>query len=452
MFKKKTITALSTPYGNSAIAIIRISGKDSINIINKIFKKKNINKQKTHTIHFGYIYEKKIIIDEGLISIFKSPNSFTKENLIEISCHGSIFIIKKIIQVLIINGIKIAKPGEFTKRAFLNGKFNLLKAEAISDLISCESLLEHKTFINQIRGNFISKIKLLRKKLVNFLGILELELDFSEENIKLINKNKTIILIKNIINYISPIIESFKLGNFIKNGIPITIIGKTNSGKSTLLNTILNEKKSIVSNIEGTTRDIIEEIINIKGIKFRFIDTAGLRKTKNKIEKIGINKTKEKIKKAVIIIYIIDLLKNKIKNVNKEIKKIKKLKIPIIKVINKIDLIEKKKIKNVFKKNFIKISASKKLNINLIKKKIFGIVNIKKIKNSNYIMTNKRHYSNLVKIKKILEKIIININHENNEIISLEVKRILNYLSEITGEVTTDELLDNIFSKFCIGK
>ena len=343
ILQKDTIIALSTPFNNSAIAIIRISGKNSIDIISNMFKNKNLYKQKKNTIHFGYIHEKSFIIDEVLISIFKSPNSFTKENCIEISCHGSIFIIKKIIQLLVKNGGRIAKPGEFTKRAFLNGRFDLSQAEAISDLISCESFIEHKIFSNQIRGDFSLKIKLLRKKLINLMGILELELDFSEENIKFANKDNLTLLINNIINYINPIIKNFKFGNFIKKGIPVVIIGKTNSGKSTLLNALSNEDKSIVSNIPGTTRDIIEDIINIKGTKFRFIDTAGIRSTKNLIEKIGINKTKEKIKKASVIIYIIDLLQDTIQNINIKIKKLKKLNIPIIKVINKIDLIEKKK-------------------------------------------------------------------------------------------------------------
>jgi len=418
-----------------------------------MFKNKNLYKQKKNTIHFGYIHEKSFIIDEVLISIFKSPNSFTKENCIEISCHGSIFIIKKIIQLLVKNGGRIAKPGEFTKRAFLNGRFDLSQAEAISDLISCESFIEHKIFSNQIRGDFSLKIKLLRKKLINLIGILELELDFSEENIKFANKDNLTLLINNIINYINPIIKNFKFGNFIKKGIPVVIIGKTNSGKSTLLNALSNEDKSIVSNIPGTTRDIIEDIVNIKGTKFRFIDTAGIRSTKNLIEKIGINKTKEKIKKASVIIYIIDLLQDTIQNINIKIKKLKKINIPIIKVINKIDLIEKKKIEKISKKEFIMISAYKKINLNKVKSKILNTININNLKNSNYIITNERHYDNLLKTKFILNKILVDIKTtNNNEIISLEIRRVLNYLGEITGEITTDNLLDNIFSKFCIGK
>jgi len=453
ILQKDTIIALSTPFNNSAIAIIRISGKNSIDIISNMFKNKNLYKQKKNTIHFGYIHEKSFIIDEVLISIFKSPNSFTKENCIEISCHGSIFIIKKIIQLLVKNGGRIAKPGEFTKRAFLNGRFDLSQAEAISDLISCESFIEHKIFSNQIRGDFSLKIKLLRKKLINLIGILELELDFSEENIKFANKDNLTLLINNIINYINPIIKNFKFGNFIKKGIPVVIIGKTNSGKSTLLNALSNEDKSIVSNIPGTTRDIIEDIVNIKGTKFRFIDTAGIRSTKNLIEKIGINKTKEKIKKASVIIYIIDLLQDTIQNINIKIKKLKKLNIPIIKVINKIDLIEKKKIEKISKKEFIMISAYKKINLNKIKSKILNTININNLKNSNYIITNERHYDNLLKTKFILNKILVDIKTtNNNEIISLEIRRVLNYLGEITGEITTDNLLDNIFSKFCIGK
>ena len=449
--EKEAIVSLATPNGISSIAVIKISGKKSIDIVNKIFKGKNLKKEKKNTTHFEIIKEKKKIIDEVIVSIFKKPASFTKEDCIEISCHGSIFIIKNIITLLIKNGARIAKPGEFTKRAFLNGQMDLIQAEAISDLVYTESEMHHKISISQMRGNFSEKIKKLRKKLVNFSSMIELELDFSEENIKFLNKKKLKSNINEILKYIKPIIKSFSLGNVIKNGIPIIIVGKVNSGKSTLMNLLMNEEKSIVSNIKGTTRDIIEDELIIEGIKFKIIDTAGLRKTEEKIEKIGIKKTKEKIKKSSIIIYIFDLLKENLENVEKEIKKFKKLKIPIIKVGNKVDKIKSKEHEK--ENEIIKISAKKNINIEELKLKIMNIINIKKIKNSSTIVINERHYENLKKIEKSLKNIIHNIEENiTNDIISIDIRMILYLLGEITGEITTEDLLKNIFSKFCIGK
>ena len=449
-----TIVAQSTPYGESAIAIIRITGKDAIKIANKVFPNKDLNKVKSHTIHFGDIIHKDEVVDEVLVSVFKAPNSYTKENLIEISCHGSSYIIKKIITITINLGARIANKGEFTFRSFINGNIDLSQAEAVADIISSNSKNSHKLAINHIKGVFSNKIKELRKDLIDFSSLLELELDFSEEDVEFANRKKLNETVNEIIDYSDIIIDSFKLNNVIKDGINVIILGKPNVGKSTILNALLNEEKAIISDIPGTTRDIIEDTITIGGNIVRFIDTAGLRNTIDKIEKIGIEKALKKTKEASIILYIIDLNVSNIKSVKSELES-KFLKDKNLLIIgNKGDLKIKDDVKTYFKnKKHLIISGIKEKDVLKLKKLIENYINLNLIREESSIMINERHYQLLKKVKNSLINVKNNIkNKSNTDLLAMDVKYALNYLGEITGEITNDEILGNIFSRFCIGK
>ena len=449
-----TIVAQSTAYGESAIAIIRLTGKDAIKIANKVFPNKDLNKVKSHTIHFGDIIHKDEVIDEVLVSVFKAPNSYTKENLIEISCHGSSYIIKKIITITINLGARIANKGEFTFRSFINGNMDLSQAEAVADIISSNSKNSHKLAINHIKGVFSNKIKELRKDLIDFSSLLELELDFSEEDVEFANRKKLNETVNEIIDYSDIIIDSFKLNNVIKDGINVIILGKPNVGKSTILNALLNEEKAIISDIPGTTRDIIEDTITIGGNIVRFIDTAGLRNTIDKIEKIGIEKALKKTKEASIILYIIDLNVSNIKSIKSELES-KFLNDKNVLIIgNKGDLKIKDDVKTYFKnKKHLIISGIKEKDVLKLKKLIENYINLNLIREESSIMINERHYQLLKKVKNSLINVKNNIkNKSNTDLLAMDVKYALNYLGEITGEITNDEILGNIFSRFCIGK
>ena len=449
-----TIVAQSTAYGESAIAIIRLTGKDAIKIANKVFPNKDLNKVKSHTIHFGDIIHKDEVIDEVLVSVFKAPNSYTKENLIEISCHGSSYIIKKIITITINLGARIANKGEFTFRSFINGNIDLSQAEAVADIISSNSKNSHKLAINHIKGVFSIKIKELRKDLIDFSSLLELELDFSEEDVEFANRKKLNETVNEIIDYSDIIIDSYKLNNVIKDGINVIILGKPNVGKSTILNALLNEEKAIISDIPGTTRDIIEDTITIGGNIVRFIDTAGIRNTIDKIEKIGIEKALKKTKEASIILYIIDLNVSNIKSIKSELES-KFLKNKNVLIIgNKGDLKIKDDVKTYFKnKKHLIISGIKEKDILKLKKLIENYINLNLIREESSIMINERHYQLLKKVKNSLINVKNNIkNKSNTDLLAMDVKYALNYLGEITGEITNDEILGNIFSRFCIGK
>ena len=449
-----TIIAPSTPIGVSAISVIRISGKNSILLSNKVFKNKDLLKVNSHTLHYGSIVYKSEIIDEVVISIFKAPKSFTKENVVEISCHGSPFIIEKIISIFLILGARMANHGEFTLRAFLNGNIDLSQAEAVADLISSNSKNSHRIAINHIKGNFSKKINELREELINFSSLIELELDFSEEDVEFANREKLLITINKILDFSNYLIDSYDSNNVLKKGIEVVIAGKPNVGKSTILNALINDDKAIVSSIPGTTRDLIEDTITIGGNIIRFIDTAGIRKATNKIEKIGIDKAFNKAKNASIILYIFDLYNETLNSIktqmSSEILKNKN----VILIGNKSDLRIKDKILNFFIYNNLKIISTKKLNYieslldvinNNIKKNLF--------KQESSISINQRHYSSLIKVKKSVENVKKNIQTKSNtDLIALDIKYSLSYLGEITGEITNDDVLSNIFSKFCIGK
>ena len=442
-----TICAIATGGNESAIAVIRVTGDNAIKFTNSIFSKNLINVS-SHSIHYGDIIENNEIIDEVLISVFKKNNSFTGEETTEISCHGSIYIQEKIIQSLLSSGCRLAKAGEFSMRAFKNGKIDLSQAESIADLISSKSKAEQQVAIQQLKGGVSNQLKILRTQLIDFASLIELELDFSEEDVEFADRNKLKNLLYDIKNEIELLIDSFKTGNAIKNGIPVTIIGSPNAGKSTLLNSLLNEDKAIVSEIAGTTRDIIEDKLIINGVMFRFIDTAGIRKTDNKIENIGIDKAIENMNKSNIIIQLIDSTEN----VDKQIKKLNKLSNNSIAskiiAINKIDIKN-----NTSVDKAIYLSAKKNIGIDTLKEKLIELSSINKLSNQTTIITNTRHLQELKKTREEVNLIISALdNNISSEFIASNIREALNHLGSITGNITNDTLLKNIFSKFCIGK
>jgi tRNA modification GTPase len=448
-----TIIALATAQGISAIAVIRLSGTGSIAVTQKLFKGKNLLEQPTHTIHFGTINNGDKMIDEVLVSIFKEPNSFTKENAVEISCHGSPVIVKEIIKAFLKQGVRLAEPGEFTKRAFLQGRFDLAQAEAVADLIHAETDNARQAALNQMRGGFSNEIKRLREELIHFASLVELELDFGEEDVEFAKRDDLAILIKKIQSYLTSLIESFDQGNAIKNGIPTVIAGRPNAGKSTLLNALLNEERAIVSEIAGTTRDVIEDEMQLGGINFRFIDTAGLRETKDVIEAIGVQRTKEQMQKASLILYLFDLSTLTAREIQDDILSLDELGIPYFKIGNKLDLVDPVLIEKLAAQNFIFISASNKTNIEQLKEAILAKFKINEVKQGDVLVTNLRHYENLTQTYESLERVLYGMATDvTGDFLAMDIRQSLHYLGLITGEITTDDLLDNIFSKFCIGK
>tara|TARA_B100000683_G_scaffold70527_1_gene68963 strand:+ start:353 stop:1708 length:1356 start_codon:yes stop_codon:yes gene_type:complete len=443
-----TICAITTGGGMSAIAVIRISGEKAISICNEVFSKDLLNAD-SHTIHFGSILENKKIIDEVLVSIFKNSKSFTGEESVEISCHGSTFIQNKIMQILIEKGCRTATAGEFSMRAFKNGKLDLSQAESISDLIESETEAAHKTALHQLRGGFSEKLQNLRTKLIDFASLIELELDFSEEDVEFADRKQFITLLSEIKKELEKLIQSFNLGNVIKNGIPVAILGAPNVGKSTLLNSLLNEEKAIVSNIAGTTRDAIEDELNIEGFKFRFIDTAGIRKTSDTIENLGIKKSFDKALESKIILFLIDSTQV-IENQIQELKKIKETHSKkIIVVINKTDLNPKISIGE----ETISISAKNGKGIENLKERLIKFVNTTSISDNESIVTNIRHFEELQLTLDEIESVINGMEDGiSGDFLSTNIRQALFHLGSITGEVTTDTLLENIFGKFCIGK
>ena len=470
MINNETIVALATPSGAGAIAIIRMSGKDAISIAVEVFQSvsgKNIASQKTHTIHLGTIVDGTKIYDQVLVSIFKNPNSYTGENVIEISCHGSTFIQQQIIQLLIRKGCRMAQAGEFTLRAFLNGKLDLSQAEAVADLISSDNEASHQIAMQQMRGGFSNEISKLREELLNFASLIELELDFAEEDVAFADRTQFNELLNRIEFVLKRLIDSFAVGNVIKNGIPIAIVGEPNVGKSTLLNALLNEERAIVSEIAGTTRDTIEDELVIGGIGFRFIDTAGIRETEDVVESIGIKKTFEKIEQAQVVLYLLDSCKFQVGSSKFliEIEKILNqfpLK-PIIVILNKIDSISKDELENITIKlnsklesrnsKLITLSAKNKTGIDDLKNQLLSFVNTGALRNNETIVTNTRHYDSLLKALEEISKVKYGIqNNLPSDLLAIDIREALFHFGTITGQVTNDELLGNIFANFCIGK
>lgn len=462
-----TIVAMATPAGAGAIAVLRLSGPGAIAIASSIFTStsgKKLLKQKTHTVHLGNIKDGDKIIDEVLLSLFKNPNSYTGEDVVEISCHGSNYIQQEIIQLCLRKGCRMAQPGEFTLRAFLNGKMDLSQAEAVADLIASDSAASHQLAIQQMRGGFSSEIKRLREELLNFASLIELELDFAEEDVEFADREEFQKLIARITQVLKRLIDSFATGNVLKNGIPVAIVGEPNVGKSTLLNALLNEERAIVSDIAGTTRDTIEDEIIIDGISFRFIDTAGIRETKDVIEGLGIKKTFEKIEAAQVVIYLFDAEKFKVQGskFKVEIEAIKN-KYPlknIVIVANKADKLSNEEINQlnvnlsaVDGASYLLLSAKTKDGMEELHNKLLDFVNTGALRNNETIVTNSRHYDAMLKaleeIIKVQEGIDANLS---GDLLAIDIRQALYYFGEITGEISNDELLGNIFANFCIGK
>ncbi|NQX56061.1 tRNA uridine-5-carboxymethylaminomethyl(34) synthesis GTPase MnmE [Pedobacter panaciterrae] len=456
MITNETIVALSTPPGVGAIGVIRLSGKDSIAITNSVFSGKNLLDQESHTIHFGLIKDGNAVIDEVLVSLFVAPKSYTKENVVEISCHGSNYIIQQIITLLIKKGASAAKPGEFTLRAFLNGGLDLSQAEAVADLISSDSAAAHQVAMNQLRGGFSTELNVLREQLIHFASMIELELDFAEEDVEFANRDQLQELIAKITIVLNKLIRSFELGNVIKQGINTVIAGRPNAGKSTLLNALLNEDRAIVSEIAGTTRDTIEELLNINGINFRLIDTAGIREATDTIEAIGVEKTMQKISQSALLVYLFDVVNTSATEIHDDIARLHKPGIPFLAVANKMDLSYSDRLKELNLPSdiqFIAISAKENQQIEELKQLLYDTAVGDKLSDNHTMVTNIRHVEALQKTHAALNSVANGLdNPVTSDFLAMDIKQALHYLGEITGQVTTDDLLENIFSKFCIGK
>ncbi len=448
-----TIVAPATAQGISAIAVIRLSGKDAIALVQSVFSGKDLEGQPGHTLHFGGIRDGEKVIDEVLVSIFREPNSFTKENSVEISCHGSPLIVKEIVKVLISKGARLAEPGEFTRRAFLNGRFDLAQAEAVADLINAETDNARQAALNQMRGGFSKEIDRLREELIHFASLIELELDFGEEDVEFAKRDELRGLILNIQSYLARLIESFDQGNVIKNGVPTVIAGRPNAGKSTLLNVLLNEERAIVSDIPGTTRDVIEDEIVLGGINFRFIDTAGLRETKDVIESIGVERTRAQMKKASLIIYLFDLAEATLAEIEEELAQLQALGIPHIAVGNKLDKASASLLSALRDRDFVFISAARHTHIEELKEKILSHFDVRQVKTGDVMVTNLRHYHSLKQTHESLSRVLDGLEQGiTGDFLAMDIRQALHYLGEITGTITTEDLLANIFGKFCIGK
>jgi tRNA modification GTPase len=447
-----TIAAIATPPGIGAIGVLRISGDESFPIVQKLFPSKILSGQSANTLHVGYLKDDEEILDEVVISLFKKPASYTGEDVIEISCHGSPYVQQQVLTALIRNGARLAKPGEFTQRAFLNRKLDLAQAESVADLIASNTKASQNAALKNMRGGFSNLLSELREELIKFSSLIELELDFSEEDVEFADRKKFSLLIEKIDETVNQLTESFRLGNVIKNGVSVAIVGKPNAGKSTLLNTLLNENRAIVSDIAGTTRDTIEEIININGILFRLIDTAGIREhSQDIIENMGVLKSKEKIKGADIVLYLYDVNEMSRDELETIVLAIRKQNSNIIVVANKADTFT-----DVLKhedQNETIISAREKTGIDELKNKLFEIAGGEGINTENIIVTNARHYAALQEVSKSLKEIKLGIaNNLTGDLLSIDINRCLHYLGEISGEITNEDRLDYIFSKFCIGK
>ncbi|MBA6157358.1 tRNA uridine-5-carboxymethylaminomethyl(34) synthesis GTPase MnmE [Tenacibaculum sp. S7007] len=464
MIQNDTIIALATPAGVGAISVIRLSGENSITLVDTFFKsvtnKKSLKSQKTHTIHLGHIVHNEIVLDEVLVSVFKNPRSYTGENVVEISCHGSSFIQQEIIQLFLQNGCRMADNGEFTMRAFLNGKMDLAQAEAVADVIASNSAASHQVAIQQMRGGITNELKELRAQLLDFAALIELELDFSGEDVEFADRTKFKKLVSKITLVLKRLIDSFAFGNAMKNGIPVAIIGEPNVGKSTLLNALLNEEKAIVSDIAGTTRDAIEDELIIDGVAFRFIDTAGIRETEDIVENIGIKKAYEKAENAQLIIFLIDSNKylHSKEDFLEEIKIIKN-RFPnkrLLVIANKIDTLSchDSSILQSEIENLILLSAKQKTGIDELKQELTSLVNTGALSNNETIVTNSRHFEALNNALMAITSVQQGIDLEiSTDLFSIDIRECLRHLGNITGEYDVDkDILGHIFGNFCIGK
>ncbi len=451
-----TIVALSTPPGVGALGVIRLSGGQAVSITNKVFKGKDLEKAESHTLHFGRILDGEKIVDEVVVGLFLAPRSYTREHVVEVSCHGSPFIIQQLIQLFIRKGARLAQAGEFTLRAFLNGRMDLSQAEAVADLIASNSEASHRLALQQMRGGFRDEIQRLRTELIDFASLIELELDFGEEDVEFANRDELKRLVLKIQSFIGALLQSFQLGNAIKQGVSTVIAGRPNAGKSTLLNALLNEERAIVSDIAGTTRDTIEEALNIHGIQFRLIDTAGIREAQDTIEAIGVEKTMEKIRQSSILVYVFDVARTPKEEVQKDIEKLQHADVQLLLVANKMDLYPTAKSKDysfVPPETFVPLSAINKMNLGLLKDKLYEAAVGSEAGFDQTIVANARHFEALSRASKSLEDVLRGLAEGiSSDLVAMDIRQCLYFLGEITGQVSTDELLGNIFGKFCIGK
>jgi tRNA modification GTPase len=470
MVDHDTICAISSPPGTGAIAVVRLSGPKAVTISSKVFhpaaKGKKLSQQKPYTIHFGTLQDKDRIIDEVLVSLFHAPHSYTGENMVEISCHGAVYIQQEILQLLIRHGARSARAGEFTLRAFLNGRMDLSQAEAVADLIASTSKASHKVAIYQIRGGFSEEIRKLRERLLHFASMVELELDFAEEEVEFADRTELGRLVENILSMVKSLSDSFALGNVIKNGVPVAIVGKPNVGKSTLLNALLKEERAIVSEIAGTTRDAIEDTLTLGGFTFRFIDTAGIRESSDTIENLGIRKTYQKIEQSSVVLLLVDardtleIICQSYKHILAQAGNHDRR---IILVIHKTDLVDPSLLKRKFaSKNLaclrdidlsVLISAKNTADVHALSEKLIGLMHLEKVSGNEVIITNARHYEALERTAEALTRIQEGLEHGYpGDLLAQDIRMAIQSMGEITGEITTDEILGNIFSRFCIGK
>jgi tRNA modification GTPase len=450
---KDTILAQATASGTAAISVIRISGEDAIAMLAAFFSGKDLRTVPTHTVHLGYIRDEAgQSIDQVLATVFIGPNSYTRENVVEISCHGSPYIVQKLMELFLRNGARLARQGEFTLRAFLNGQLDLAQAEAVADLIASDSDASHELAMKQIRGGFSNEIKKLREELINFASLIELELDFGEEDVEFANRKDLEVLITRILGIIKQLMDSFRLGNVLKNGVSTVIAGRPNAGKSTLLNTLLNEERAIVSEIAGTTRDTIEETLNINGVLFRLIDTAGIREAGDQIEAIGVQKTFEKIAESTILVYVYDVLSTSQEEVQKDLAQLSKDGLTVLVLANKTDALNENQ-KALIPAEHYQISAKFRDNIDAFKEALYKLVLEGNISSENTVVTNLRHYQALNGAYESLHSVLNGLSlHITGDFLAMDIRHALRYLGEITGQVDVEDLLENIFSKFCIGK
>jgi tRNA modification GTPase len=448
-----TIVALATPAGVGAIGVIRLSGDRAIEIVNAVFKPKDLSTQPTHTIHYGRIESNGRVYDEVVASLYIAPRSYTKENVVEISCHGSPFIQESILQLFVEQGARFARPGEFTQRAFLNGAFDLAQAEAVADVIAADSAAAQNAALHQLRGGFSKELAALREELIHFASLIELELDFGEEDVEFADRKDLEALVNQLLKNIRPLVSSFRAGNAVKNGVATVIVGKPNAGKSTLLNALLNEDRAIVSDIAGTTRDSLEDEWTLGGIKFRLVDTAGLRETSDVIEALGVERTQAWVKKAQVVIYMADATSETPDGIAAGVEALGALEIPVIKLLNKVDQIADLSAFQSAIPDLIPISAKNRDGLNDLETALLNVVGLDQVSTNGTLVTNLRHYQQLLQTQETLEGVLNALKTGlTGDLIAQDLRYALHHLGEITGQISNDDLLKNIFGKFCIGK
>ncbi len=446
-----TIMAIATPPGAGALGVIRVSGSRAIQNVNALFNSKDLSTQPGFTLHYGHIVKENTLIDEVLLSLFRSPKSFTGEDVVEISCHGSSYILNQVLELLLKQGVRLAKPGEFTQRAFLNGKMDLSQAEAVADLIASDSEASHKLAMQQMKGGFKLRIDYLRNQLINFASLLELELDFGEEDVEFAERTELLKLVLEVKNVVSELVDSFKMGNVFKNGVYTVIAGRPNAGKSTLLNVLLNEDRAIVSDVAGTTRDTIEEQLNINGLIFRLVDTAGIREASDQVEQLGVARTLESVKRSSVLVYVYDATLPQ-QEVTSDLEKLAYSPMATLVIANKTDLLTDL---NSIPEKHLKICAKLQSDLAIIqiKEALFNLAMLDNVVKDDIVISNLRHVEALRRTLEALNQVIKGLeNGLTGDLLAFELRQALHYLGIITGEVTTDDLLENIFRNFCIGK